>query len=94
MNLEFSVKRKSKLWVDLSSGDVKIFERETSGKKSEFPFVTIFSSLLESSKDCKTFRSTIISIGRGSREDCKETKIKYIIILSLEMLLPGIWGNV
>ena len=62
MNLEFSVKRKSKLWVDLSSGDVNILEKETSGMKSEFPFVTIFSILLESSKVCKTFRSKFSSI--------------------------------
>ena len=76
INLEFSVKRKSKLWVDLSSGDVNIFEKETSGMKSEFPLVTIFSILFESSKDCKTFRSKFSSIGRGSKEECKEKKIK------------------
>ena len=76
MNLEFSVKRKSKLWVDLSSGDVKIFEKETSGVKSEFPLVTIFSILFESSKDCKTFRSKFSTIGRGCREECKKKKTK------------------
>ncbi len=94
MNLEFSVKRKSKLWVDLSSGDVNIFEKETSGMKSEFPFVIIFSILLESSKVCKTFRSKFSSIGRGYREENKEKKIRYIIILSLELQLSGIWGDV
>lgn len=76
MNLEFSVKRKSKLCVDLSSGDVNILEKETSGMKSGFPFVTIFSILFGSSKVCKTFRSKICSIGRGYREECKEKKIK------------------